>query len=124
MEMQLPQDVRDGLNAARKAALLKSHRLRVEAADVSYRILQAWPGGFSVDASDASHLRGLVDLYDGARHLSQCLIVAASDEGGEWHFDYKRITAATDSPAVDFARAPDAAVGLLADLTIAARREV
>src|SRR5690554_3704901 len=107
MEMQLPPDVRDGLNAARKAALLKSHRLRVEVAGVSCRILQAWPGGFSVDASDALHLRGLVDLYDGARHLSQCLIVAASDEGAEWYFDYKRMTAATDSPAADFVRAPE-----------------
>lgn len=113
MEMSLPKDVQDGLDAARRAAELKSHRLRVEVDGVPYRILRAWPGGFAVDAVHAPHLRGLVDLFDGARHLSQCLIVAALDEGAEWHFEYKRMTEATGSQPTDFVRAKDAPAGLL-----------
>lgn len=113
MDMGLPKDVQEGLDAARRAASLKSHRLRVEVDGTSYRILRAWPGGFAVDAEHAPHLRGLVDLFDGARHLSQCLIVAASEEGGEWHFDYKRMTEATGDQPADFVRAPDAPAGLL-----------
>lgn len=117
MDMGLPKNVQDGLDAARRAALLKSHRLRVEVDGTPYRILRAWPGGFAVDASHAPHLRGLVDLFDGARHLSQCLIVAASDEGAEWHFDYKRMTEATGSQPVDFVREQDAPAGLLEDFS-------
>jgi hypothetical protein len=117
METALPKDVQDGLDAARRAAHLKSHRLRVEVDGTPYRLLRAWPGGFAVDAAHAPHLRGLVDLFDGARHLSQCLIVAASDEGAEWHFDYKRMTEATGSQPIDFVRAPDAPAGLLEDFS-------
>ncbi len=113
MEMGLPKDVQDGLDAARRAAHLKSHRLRAEVDGTPYRILRAWPGGFAVDAVHAQHLRGLVDLFDGARHVSQCLIVAASDEGAEWHFDYKRMTEATGSQPIDFVRTGNAPAGLL-----------
>ncbi|MFX0543929.1 hypothetical protein ACEWPL_000095 [Roseovarius sp. S1116L3] len=113
MDMHLPRDVQDGLEAARRAAQLKSHRLRVEVGDVSYRVLRAWPGGFAVDAADAPHLRGLVDLYDGSRHLSHCLIVAASEEGGERIFDYKLMTEASGEQPADFVRDADAPAGLL-----------
>ena len=116
MDMQLPQDVQDGLDAARHAARLKASRLRVEARGNTYRVLRAWSDGFAVDAVDAPNLRGLVDMYDGSRHLSQCLIVAASDEGGEWHFDYKRMTDAASGPPVDFVRATTAPTALLEDL--------
>ncbi|MFX0540812.1 hypothetical protein ACEWPM_003635 [Roseovarius sp. S4756] len=113
MDMHLPRDVQDGLDAARRAAQLKSHRLRVEVGDTSYRVLRAWPGGFAVDADDAPHLRGLVDLYDGSRHLSHCLIVAASEEGGERIFDYKLMTEASGEQPADFVRAADAPSALL-----------
>lgn len=115
MEMQLPPDVQNGLDAARRAAASNSSRLRVEVCGVPYRLLRAWSDGFAVDADHAPHLRGLVDLYDGARHLSRCLIVAASDEGTEWHFEYKRMTEASDVQPADFVRAQDAPAGLLED---------
>ncbi|WP_138934616.1 hypothetical protein [Roseovarius arcticus] len=119
MDMHLPPDVQEGLDKARRAALLKSSRLTVEVGGVSYRILRAWPGGFAVEAADAAHLRGLVDLYDGPRHLSRCLIVAASEEGGEQHFEYKRMTPVSDGQPVDFVRAPNAPTALLEDSTAA-----
>lgn len=113
MTTYLPPEVQEGLDAARRRAERRSHRLRVEVEGTPYRILRAWPDGFAVDAEHAPHLRGLVDLYDGARHLSQCLIVAASDEGAEWHFDYKRLTEATGCQPLDFVRGADAPAGLL-----------
>jgi len=111
--MYLPCDVQIGLDEARRSAHLKSHRLRVEAGGVSHRILRAWPGGFAIDAADGARLRGLVDLYDGARHLSRGLIVAASESGAERIFDYKRMTDATGGQPSDFVHAPDAPAGLL-----------
>ncbi|MFD0859129.1 hypothetical protein [Roseovarius aquimarinus] len=113
MDMHLPRDVQDGLDAARRAAHLRSSRLRVEADGVSLRVLRAWPGGFAVDAAEGAHLRGLVDIFDGPRHLSRGLIVAAAEEGGERVFDYKRMTEATGSQPADFVRAADAPAGLL-----------
>ena len=38
-------------------------------------------------------LRGLVDVYDGARHIFQCLIVASTVENGEIVCEFKRSTA-------------------------------
>lgn len=114
MTTYLPPDVQSGLDAARKKALKKSHRLRVQAGDDSYRVLQAWEGGFSLESGVAPHLRGLVDLYDGPRHLSRCLIVASEEEGGEIRFELKRVTEASDRQPVDFERDPDAPVALIA----------
>ncbi len=119
MDMHLPPDVQEGLDAARRAALLKSNRLKVEVGGVSYRILRAWPGGFAVDAADAANMRGLVDLYDGPHHLSQCLIVAASEEGDERNFDYKRMTHVAGGQPADFVRAPTAPAALLENMGVA-----
>ena len=47
-------------------------------------------------------IRGLVDLYDGGKHLKQCLIVASKEENGIVHFDYKRGTATQTSAPKDF----------------------
>ena len=72
----------------------------------------ARPGGFALDADDAPHLRGLVDLYDGARHMSQCLIVASAEEAGEMVYEFKRETPALDAAPLDYQRDPDAPVAL------------
>lgn len=109
----LPKEVREGLEMARKAALRKKSRLRIRAGEETYPVLRFWSKGFALDADTAPHLRGLVDVYDGTRHLYRALIVASSQEGGELVFEFKRNTAATDKPARDFYVAPDAPVGLL-----------
>jgi hypothetical protein len=113
MSTYLPPEVQAGLDAARATALRKSSRLRIEAGQDSYSVLRAWEGGFALHAEGAPHLRGLVDMYDGARHLSRCLIVASEQEGGEMRFDIKRVTEAGGEQPVDFARASDAPVALL-----------
>ncbi|RYG92704.1 hypothetical protein EU803_00940 [Loktanella sp. IMCC34160] len=109
----LPEAVRKGLEDARKAALRRSSRLCVHVDDKVYRVLRLWDGGFSTDAEDAPHLRGYVDLYDGMRHLSSCLVVASEQQGDEMVFEFKWNTAVSDRPAADFVREQDAPVALI-----------
>lgn len=113
MTTYLPKEVREGLDAARIAGLRKVSRLRVETETDSFRVLRMWKTGFSVEAEVAPTLRGLVDLYDGARHLYQCLIVASELEGGEMIYEFKRSTAAADAAPLDFIRDAGAPIALL-----------
>lgn len=109
----LPKEVREGIEAARKQALRESSRLRVQVGDAVFPILRYWDTGFALDSEDAPNLRGLVDLYDGANHLYQCLIVASEDSGDEMIYEFKRSTAAVDKAPLDFVRPDDAPVALL-----------
>ena len=109
----LPKEVREGLERARKADLRKNSRLRVHVGDEVYPVLRFWESGFALDAEDAPHLRGLVDIYEGSRHLYQALIVTSSEEAGELHFEFKRNTAATDRAPLDYHRPDDAPIALL-----------
>ncbi|KAE9628952.1 hypothetical protein [Parasedimentitalea maritima] len=114
MSTYLPKEVQDGLDAARLAALKKSSRLRVLVDDEVYRVLRMWKDGFAVEEGITPKLRGLVDLYDGTNHLYQCLIIAVEAEAGEMCYEFKRSTVAADKAPLDFYRAPDAPVALLA----------
>lgn len=109
----LPKDVRDGLEMARKHNLRKKSRLRVRVGDQTFVILRYWDQGFALDVEDAPHLRGLVDVYDGARHLSQCLIVASEEEAGEMVYEFKRATPHAEAAALDYERPDDAPVALI-----------
>ncbi|MDX2482819.1 MAG: hypothetical protein QNK42_04085 [Pseudodonghicola sp.] len=113
MTTYISKELRDGLDAARLAGLKKTSRLRVLADDAFHPVLRQWKDGFSVEAAEAAHLRGLVDLYDGSQHLYQCLIVAAEQEGGEMRYEFKRHTRATDRVPLDYSRDPDAPTALL-----------
>ena len=113
MDSHLPKEVQAGLDAARKKALRRASRLRIHAGDVSFPVLRSWDNGFSLDADTAPHLRGRIEIYDGARLMSQCLIVASEQEDGELRFEYKRMTEASDRQPLDFYRAPDAPIALL-----------
>ena len=108
MITHLPEDVQAGLDAARLRAFKKSNRLRIEVDGVRYRVLRSWEGGFAVAAKDAPPLRGLVDLFDGPRHIARCLIVATSVDAEEITFDFKQSTHVTGEQPLDFFRAPDA----------------
>lgn len=98
----LPEAVRKGLEEARKAAQRKSSRLCVHDGDRVLKVLRMWDGGFAMDAKDAPNLRGHVEIYDGARHLYQCLVVASVEEEGERIFEFKWHTPVSDRPAADF----------------------
>jgi hypothetical protein len=110
----LPKYVRDGLEAARKRDLQRKSRLKVKVGDQTFTILRYWDEGFSLDTEDAPHLRGLVDVYDGARHLSQCLIVASQEDAGEMVFEFKRETMTADTAPLDYDRDEHAPIALIA----------
>lgn len=109
----LPKEVREGLEQARKRDLRKRSRLRVHVGDDVFPVLRFWDGGFALDAETAPKLRGLVDLYDGGRHLYQCLIIASDEEQGEMVYEFKRNTAAVDKAPLDFYRDENAPIALL-----------
>ncbi|MEN8833188.1 MAG: hypothetical protein ABF285_14650 [Pacificibacter sp.] len=109
----LPKEVREGLELARKRDLKRRSRLRVRTNDGAFPILRLWDEGFEVERDNAEHMRGLVDIYDGARHLYQALIVASQDDGFKMSFDFKRSTPAADRPPLDYDQPDDAPVALL-----------
>lgn len=113
MSEYLPKEVREGLERAHKLAQKKKSRLCVRVGEESFAILRSWDSGFAMDAEAAPNLRGLVDLYDGGKHLYQALIVASSQEGHEVVFEFKRSTMANHRPPVDFERRSDEPVALL-----------
>ena len=109
----LPESIATELRAAQKKAARRKNRLRVEANGLSLPVVRMLPEGFVVDQGAEKRLRGLVDLYDGSRLVSQCLIVAASQDGDLMRYDFKRNTTVTDRPAPDFVRDENAPVALL-----------
>lgn len=109
----LPKEVLIALQEARSRDARRRSRLSVHAAGTSWPILRRWRGGFSLDASQVTQLRGLVDIYDGSRHILTSLIVASEIEGDELICTAKRETAVTDRPALDFVRDERAPAGLL-----------
>lgn len=113
MSMFLPQEVRDGLEQARKKALRKASRLRVTVGDETVPILRFEDSAFTVDLANAPSLRGFVDIYDGSRHLYQALILASHEDGDQMTYEFKRMTATADRAPLDYERPDDAPVALI-----------
>jgi hypothetical protein len=113
MEVFLSKEIQAGLDAARRASLRKASRLRIDLNGRLLPVLRLWETGFAIAQEDAPNLRGLVDLYDGAEHLFQCLIVASEERHGEMHYEFKRATAVSDQAALDFEKRAHAPVGLI-----------
>lgn len=113
MSTYLSAEVQAGFDAARKKALKQRHRLRVEADGLSVRVVRFLDDGFTLDAETAPRLPGLVNLYDGAKHISQCLVVATDEEDGEMHYEFKRATPVTDQAPVDYYQSEPTPAGLL-----------
>ena len=109
----LPKEVRDGLRAAQKQAERKRSRRSVHVGDDVYPILQFADDGFALDAEHAPHLRGLVDIYEGPKHLYQALIVASELDGEVMRYEFKRNTAASDHAPRDFYQEQEAPIALL-----------
>jgi len=109
----LPQVVRDELAAARRTSPNRRSRLRVQSGEAVFPILHLWSDGFAIAADHSAHLRGLVDIYDGARYLSQCLIVASAIRDGELVCGFKRATPVADRPALDYVREQATPAGYL-----------
>ncbi|MBK5947106.1 hypothetical protein CCR83_11795 [Rhodobacter veldkampii DSM 11550] len=94
----------DELETIRRKEQARKSRLSVVAGKATYKVLRRWRGGFALDASEVTRLRGIVDLYEGKRHVAHCLIVATEIEGGELLCTLKRENLVSDRAAVDFDR--------------------
>ncbi len=113
MQNFLSKEVREGLEAARKSDQRRKSRLRVHVCDEVFPVLRFWHDGMVLDAAMTPHLRGLVDVYDGSRHIFQCLIVASVTEGDELVCDFKRSTIVDDHAPLDFWRNENTPVAFL-----------
>lgn len=113
MEAHYSPEVLAGIRKARLETSARKNRLRVLAAGQEYSVLKIGEDGFTVSAETAPHLRGLVDLYDGGRHLLQCLIIRSEADSDLIHYEFKRRTQARETPPRDFAERDDAPAGLL-----------
>ncbi|MDN5787241.1 hypothetical protein [Pseudorhodobacter sp.] len=109
----LPQEIREGLEAATLRKLKRRSRLRVQLGDAVFPILRMWETGIALDAARTPHLRGLIDIYDGANQIFQCLIVASSVENGEVICEFKRATPVSENAPLDFWRDENAPVAYL-----------
>ncbi len=109
----LPKDIVEGLAKARLREASRKSRLRVQVGEAIFPLLRFWHDGFALDAALTPKLRGLVDVFDGSRHIFQCLIVASSQEHGELICEFKRNTAVRDSAPLDYWRDEHAPVGYL-----------
>ncbi|MFP4043255.1 MAG: hypothetical protein ACLFTP_01580 [Rhodosalinus sp.] len=107
-----PHDVQQALDAGRDATHRRPAGLRIVAGGASHPVLRLWREGFAM-AGHERPLRGMVDLYDGPKHLGRCLIVATAEEAGERHFEFKRAPRRGPAPPADFAREAEPPAGVL-----------
>lgn len=113
MSSFLPESVREELAAAQKFSRRRRATRVVHVGDEAFPILEMTDSGFAVEAADAPRLRGFIDIYDGARHLYQALIVASEQQGDLMRYEFKRNTATATTPPVDFERGDARPVALL-----------
>lgn len=114
MDAHMSPEVLAGLSKARADSLRKSKRLRVRVGDDEFAILRMWDGGFAVSDEDVPNLRGTVEVCDGSRVLHECLVVCSETDGPERVYEVKRLQKADDSRPLDFVRAEDAPIALIA----------
>ncbi|MEQ6201932.1 hypothetical protein ABMC88_02650 [Sulfitobacter sp. HNIBRBA2951] len=106
MDIFLPEGFEPGRARQPKKGPNRAANLCVEAAGVYYPVLRNWTTGFSVAAVDVPRLSGIVNLYDGAQHLHQCLITDTKVANDEIVFAVKR------SSAFDYAATEETAGGV------------
>jgi hypothetical protein len=110
----LPKDLQEQLHQRIAQARRKAATRVVHVGDEAFPILDYSDTGFAVDAEDAAHLRGLIDIYEGVTHLTQALIVASAQDGDLMRYEFKRNTRASARGAERF-RARDAEADTPAD---------
>lgn len=116
MHEEMPEELRAALRAAGPGdasrdggARQGASRLTLRVGRARYPVLRLWSGGLALPAEAGPRLRGRVDVYDGARHLFHCLIVASQEASDEVICEFKQATAATTAPPPDYAPDDEAA---------------
>lgn len=113
METHFSPDVMAGLQKARMKDAIKKNRLRVHDGISEYAILKVWDDGFSMVAGNAPHLRGFVDLFDGTKHIAQCLVIHSEPDGSVMNYEFKRRTVASEQAPKDYVEDANAPVALI-----------
>ena len=89
MDIFLPKGFEPRLTRPRMSRPVREAQLCAAPGGVYYPVLRRWATGFAVRAGEAPELSGVVDMYDGAEHLSQCLITGKDAANGEIVFSVK-----------------------------------
>lgn len=113
MSEYLPKELREQLAAAQRVNKRKRATRSVHVGDEAFAILEMSDHGFAVAAEEAPRLRGLIDIYEGAQHLYQALIITSSEDGDMMRYDFKRNTATAFTAPVDFVQSDTRPAGLL-----------
>lgn len=108
----LPKEVREGLVLA-QARKARRSRLRVQLGEAVFPVVRLTPDMIVLDAGLTPRLRGMIDVFDGARHVLQGLVIASRQEDGLLVCDFKRSNMVSDTPPLDYARDENAPAGLL-----------
>ena len=87
----------DAGSAGRGTALV------MECGSRRYPVVTLGAEGCLIEALDGAVPRGIADIFDGERHVAQCLIVLAAPEGAYLRCTFKRWTAVRAAPPRDFA---------------------
>lgn len=95
------------IRPAKRAKRQVETGLRLVSPSGTCLIQRMWDNGCVLAYEDTPQLRGYVDIYDGDRHMFQCLIVAAEHDGDRVRCTFKRLTAVRMSAPVDYVLSPD-----------------
>jgi hypothetical protein len=68
-----------------------------------FPVIEIASDGCLIEPGDGGVPRGLVDIFDGERHMAQCLIVLAEPQGRYLRCTFKRWTPSRLGPPQDFA---------------------
>lgn len=109
----LPKDIAEGLIAGTRRDQKRRSRLRAQVGEAVFPILRLWEDGIALDAEFAPQLRGFIDVYDGANHILQALIVTSILEDGQVICEFKRSTVVKDTPPRDFIQDEEGPAGYL-----------
>jgi len=113
MDTNLP---RGWIDAFKSADMDRKNRIRVAVDGQEYPVVAMRQSGFTVDRNSTPHLRGCVDLYDGARHIAACLIVRGAPDGDCTQYEFKRRLCVSTVRPLDYVADPQTPIAYLNNL--------
>ncbi len=90
-----------GMGAGRRG-----DQLFMESGSRRFPVVAMGPDSCLIDAPEGWTPRGFVDIFEGDRHVEQCLILLAAPEGPFLRCSFKQRTASRTEPPRDFAGQP------------------
>jgi len=91
----------------------RKQRLRIQSGTRTIDIVNAWDGGFALSRSGPQPKRGVVDLFNGARHIRHGLVYQTGATEELVLYTFKLAQDPRMAQPADFERAPDGPVALI-----------